>query len=966
MTDPRLAHALKASSRARELFAEAERRGITLPPPRYRFDKTVPDIDVDISPSGRDSLFAYLKHRYGHVARIGNLSTMQPRSVLARCGKALGIPEQATRAVRSVLVEYSSGDSRYGRALEDTLQHTDPGQAFMRKHPEMAMVYAAEQSASHTSVHAGGVVVSPTPLTNYATVRDGVLQMEKYGAENLNLLKIDMLGLRTLAVLEELAPPESYYQLPLTDQRAFDVINAGHFSGIFQFEGDAQRRVSAQLHITDFRTMDHITALSRPGPLGGGAANHYINRSRGSEPVTYRHPSMAAYLGDTLGVVLYQEQVMSICREIGGFNWSDITEIRRAMSKRKGEEWFAQWGAKFAAGAARLHGMTREDADAIWDEINSFGSYGMNKCVTANTRIKLCHPNQWLGKNPTIEELYLHYERPGRKGRPAKLLSFDGERAKPAVVKRIHKTGVKRCIELVTADGRSIELTPDHRLLINGQWATAGTAQLGDELTAVSRKRWIKDGPNAGRGKAWRKGRAGAGMYDVGHGRSMFEAAFRRERASDPCDDCGKAKQRMEVHHNDFNHGADRPDDLAWLCSGCHKQRHMDAGNWLTPYARGWTLDHPAIITEIREAGYQETYDIEMAEEPHNFVLANGIVSHNSHTVSYAIISYWCAYQKATQPLEFAAALLRHAKHEEQAVELLRELDEEQLPVVMFDIKRSQPDWSVQDGQLVGGWRNLKGVGPKLAEKYAANPPAELPARHVLRFPSIHATHERWGALYDLSAAQRSAELRWVQRGTPLKAAAAAAAAAPVLQPVRELADLADDEIATVVCLIRRRDRRDENEEVRRKRRGGDFLPGQTKFLDVFVTDDSTKRPVIVRFKSRVWDKYGRRIADHAVDDEDWLLVHGRWLKQFNMLLAARAVCLTKPGLIGNVPNSSRAAPLGAAPEADPRHVHAGGEHRRVGNPGRVDGASGVDRTQGTAPRRAGGNPNPWARNPSR
>jgi len=84
------------------------------------------------------------------------------------------------------------------------------------------------------------------------------------------------------------------------------------------------------------------------------------------------------------------------------------------------------------------------------------------------------------------------------------------------------------------------------------------------------------------------------------------------------------------------------------------------------------------------------------------------------------------------------------------------------------------------------------------------------------------------------------------------------------------------------------------------------------------------------------------------------------------MLLAARAVCLTKPGLIGNVPNSSRAAPLGAAPEADPRHVHAGGEHRRVGNPGRVDGASGVDRTQGTAPRRAGGNPNPWARNPSR
>lgn len=350
----------------------------------------LPDIDIDFSDRSRDKVFTYLAKKYGAdcVARLGNVSTLKPKSVLAECGRRLGIPVHDTFRVRDVLFEYSSGDRRYGAALQDTLEQTQPGKDFAAKYPEAQVMLRAEGHAWHTSVHAAGVIVASLPITRFCSVRDGVCQIDKKSAEDIDLLKIDALGLRTLGVIEDAqcVGADTLYGLKLDDPEVFRIFNDGRFAGVFQFEGAAQRKVAAQIPVTSFEHLDHITALARPGPLGGGAANTYVLRNNGTEQLTYRHPTMAAYLSGTLGVVLYQEQVMRIVKELGHFSWEDTSTIRKAMSGRKGKEFFDRQREMFVKGAA-IEGIKETDAVAIWEEICTFGGWGMNRAHTVSYSI---------------------------------------------------------------------------------------------------------------------------------------------------------------------------------------------------------------------------------------------------------------------------------------------------------------------------------------------------------------------------------------------------------------------------------------------------------------------------------------------------------------------------------------------------------------------------------------------------
>lgn len=347
----------------------------------------LPDIDIDFNDKKRHLVADYLAEKYGvkNVAQIGSINRLKPRSVMAHAGKKLGIPRGAAFAVLNVLIEYSSGDSRYGKGLEDTMNNTKPGQDFQARYPEAHLIGELENHASHTGVHAAGIIVSNEPVTRFCTVRDGVAQVDKKDAEALNLLKIDALGLRTLGVIEDTGcvTSEELYGLSFDDPAVLKVFDDAKFSGVFQFEGAAQRRVSIQVPMENFKRIDHVTALARPGPLGGGAANTYINRNAGREAVEYLHPSMADYLSDTMGVVLYQEQVMRIVRELGKFSWEETSVIRKAMSGRKGKEFFDRRGEMFVEGAAS-QGIDPSVAKEIWEQICSFGAWGMNKSHTTS------------------------------------------------------------------------------------------------------------------------------------------------------------------------------------------------------------------------------------------------------------------------------------------------------------------------------------------------------------------------------------------------------------------------------------------------------------------------------------------------------------------------------------------------------------------------------------------------------
>jgi DNA-directed DNA polymerase III PolC len=349
--------------------------------------KDLPDIDIDFNDNKREMLFPYLAEKYGaaNVARIGNINTFKPRSLMASVFNRLGIPDHERFDLINVLIEYSSGDSRYGKGIEDTLANTEIGRKFREKYPEAEVITMIENHASHTGVHAAGIIVSMEPVSDYCTVVDGIAHLDKPDAEALNLLKIDALGLRTLGVIEDagVTTAEELYSLKLDDPKVIQVFNDKKFSSVFQFEGSSQRMVTAQVEVDSFKTLDHITALARPGPLGGGASGKYIARKAGQEQVTTAHPMLDEMLKDTYGVVLYQEQVMRIVREIGKFSWEDTTVIRKAMSGRKGTEFFDQKGELFIKGAAES-GIAPDTARDIWNEICTFGAWGMNMSHTCS------------------------------------------------------------------------------------------------------------------------------------------------------------------------------------------------------------------------------------------------------------------------------------------------------------------------------------------------------------------------------------------------------------------------------------------------------------------------------------------------------------------------------------------------------------------------------------------------------
>lgn len=342
----------------------------------------LPDIDLDFPDTKRDSVYTYLREKYGdaQVARLGTISEYKPKSALGEVAKRLGIPPWVTQPVKDAMFVRSSGDSRANNCLVDTLNETDPGRQLIEKYPAIVLAGDIEGHASHTGMHAAGVIVCNDPISHYATVVGGMAQLDKIDAEKLNLLKVDVLGLRTLGVLEGsgCVTQELIYNLPLNDPEVFRIINSGKFSGVFQWEGQALQSLTRQINVTTFDDMTHITALARPGPLGGGAASRFIARHRHEEQVDVAHPSMHPYLDETYGLVLYQEQVIRIARDIGGLSWEDTTALRKAMSKSYGKEFFDQYAAKFVMGAA-AHGLKKPEALAVWDQINSMGSWSFNK-----------------------------------------------------------------------------------------------------------------------------------------------------------------------------------------------------------------------------------------------------------------------------------------------------------------------------------------------------------------------------------------------------------------------------------------------------------------------------------------------------------------------------------------------------------------------------------------------------------
>jgi DNA-directed DNA polymerase III PolC len=346
----------------------------------------LPDIDIDFPDDKRQLVIDYLIKKYGEncVAALANINNYQGKSAISDFAQCLGIPKYETDAVKGAIIVRSGGDARADSKISDTFSDTDAGREFISKFPIMEIVSKVEGHASHAGKHAAGIIVSNKPLTTFGAInsRDGIIMMNKKSAEYINLLKIDVLGLRTLTILAEVCkmikmPVSDLYTLPLEDSKTYDLFQNMRLTGIFQFDGPSLRNIVKQIGASNFNDLALITALSRPGALNSGGTGRYIEYKTGRKQPVYFSELHKQITQDSLGVVVYQEQMMQITKLIGNLCWEDVNSLRQASSRSMGDAYFSKFKDKFIEGAMATE--TRENAESLWHDISSAGSWLFNK-----------------------------------------------------------------------------------------------------------------------------------------------------------------------------------------------------------------------------------------------------------------------------------------------------------------------------------------------------------------------------------------------------------------------------------------------------------------------------------------------------------------------------------------------------------------------------------------------------------
>lgn len=377
----------------------------------------LPDIDIDFEDARRHEVKEYLQKKYGYD-KVGTLPTFaefKGKSALADIGRVFKIPFKVIDEIKALVIERSGGDSRAGFTLEDTFTNetfTKPAEA-LEEYPDLKYAIALEGQYRQMGQHAAGVVISNEPITNFCAlykVKDElVLSMDYKDVTDIGLLKIDILGLSTLSVISKTVKLIEQrhnkkidpYKIPLNDKKTYKGFLDEKLFGVFQFDGQAVNQVCRQVRPKEFETLSAISALARPGPLNSGNTTEYIMRASGKKKIEYVHKIMESITGDSYGIVIYQEQVMRIMREIGDMSWEDTSAIRKNMSRSLGVEAFNSFRSKFMPGALG-HGLKEAVASKIWDEMCHYGSWSFNKSHSISYGF-ISYITMWLKMHYPIE-----------------------------------------------------------------------------------------------------------------------------------------------------------------------------------------------------------------------------------------------------------------------------------------------------------------------------------------------------------------------------------------------------------------------------------------------------------------------------------------------------------------------------------------------------------------------------------
>lgn len=552
-----------------------------------------PDIDLDIEHDRREEAIQHMYEKYGrsHAAMVANVIRYRPKSAVRDVGKALGLSETALDRLSKMVGRWGGLDDK-----PITQAGLDPHNPTIRHLLRLANEIIG--FPRHLSIHPGGFLLGHEPVHDLVPIENGamedrtVIQWDKDDVEALGLFKVDLLGLGALNQLhhafdllaEHRGVELSMATIPHDDPATYELCRAADTVGVFQIESRAQMSMLPRLKPRNFYDLVVQISIVRPGPITGGMVHPYLRRREGKEPITYPHECLEPVLEKTLGVPLFQEQVMKLAVVAADYTPGEADQLRRDMAAwrktgrldRHRERLVSRMIAK---------GIEPEFAERVFEQIRGFGEYGFPECVVGDTRII----DADTGREVTLEDL-----AKGRARVDRTLTCNPDLRIEPRRIVAVKESGTKTVYRLRTALGHTIEASAEHPFLTISGWRKLKDLQIEDAVATA-------------------------------------------RRLPSPC-------ESQWPHRDEFVECVERFSNTEAVI-----ERHP-----LLPLATSdlyWDR-----IVSIEEIGRRETYDLEIAGN-HNF-LANGLVVHNSHAASFALIAYASSWLRAHYPAEFTCSLL--------------------------------------------------------------------------------------------------------------------------------------------------------------------------------------------------------------------------------------------------------------------------------------------------------------------
>lgn len=727
----------------------------------------LPDVDTDFQSDRRQEVKDYLERRYNaggrqRVFSAGTLTTLKLKAVLKDVSRVHRVPVGVVNYITAIFDDNMSWTDLIRLAATNRKVRK-----FVQDYPQVIeQIRPLMGQPRSGSVHASAIIVTPEerdgePMEcfDYTPIKkvDDMLisELDGYSIDEVGLLKNDCLGIKELSKIQSVIGIanrqynaeisfEGLVLGPLDDQKTYQLLSEGYTQNVFQFSSRGMTRFLQDMHPNCISDLIAANALYRPATLESGSMEKYLACKRGEVAPVYLWGTYEA-LKDTYGVLVQQEQLAQMAREVGGFSLEEGVRLVKLISKKKTDVIHAMRD-KFMTGAA-AKGCPKEDALKIWEMIEAGGSYLFNKCISGDETIYRPHGGKW---KPTIAQMYRikndkqYAIASGHKSLYRKYntegygIGFSQDERKCLIKNRIvdiRPMGTRPVYRITLEDGKTLEVTDNHthptprgklrtdelipgedRLWVNAGYAPKDTRYRFTDKGSMNDPRYHS---NEHMARFRQNSRPGCSGFQKKPDSEFARLQYYKEKvAPEFCEICGIGDVRLESHHKDGNHGwsGDDFENMITLCVSCHRREHYKMGRRKMGEAGLSTAI--SIVRSVEYVGEREVYDVEMEDPYHTFTTGRGVVTCNSHATAYAVTSYVGAWLKTNYPTAFYTVALQWAD-DKDIPPLMSEMELcSRARIVPPDINASQTEFRTDyaTDEIFWSLSRIKQVGTKAVE----------------------------------------------------------------------------------------------------------------------------------------------------------------------------------------------------------------------------------------------------------